>query len=86
MHTPAKSKRWRRVLSAASSLFIAGLALAVPATSAHAAGPNTVGGLAPGAINHVWLIILENKSYEETFTGLNNNSYLWQTLPSEASC
>ena len=36
-----------------------------------------------GAIKHVWLIILENKSYDETFTGLNNNSYLWQTLPSE---
>ena len=31
----------------------------------------------------MWLIILENKSYDETFTGLNNNSYLWQTLPSE---
>ena len=36
-----------------------------------------------GTIKHVWLIILENKSYDETFTGLNNNSYLWQTLPSE---
>ena len=31
----------------------------------------------------MWLIILENKSYDETFTGLNSNSYLWQTLPSE---
>jgi hypothetical protein len=31
----------------------------------------------------VWLIILENKSFDETFTGLNDNSYLWQTLPSE---
>ena len=46
-------------------------------------GPTTVGGLPAGAIQHVWLIILENKSYDETFTGLNNNSYLWQTLPSE---
>ncbi|MEP6651612.1 MAG: alkaline phosphatase family protein, partial [Lapillicoccus sp.] len=25
---------------------------------------------------------LENKSYEATFTGLNQNSYLWKTLPS----
>ena len=48
-----------------------------------ATGPNSVGGLAPGTIKHVWLIILENKSYDETFTGLNKNSYLWQTLPSE---
>jgi hypothetical protein len=80
-----KLKRWRRMLSATSALAIAGLAFAVPATSVHAAGagPNTVGTLAPGAVKHVWLIILENKSYDETFTGLNNNSYLWQTLPSE---
>src|SRR5271166_3396003 len=51
--------------------------------AADASGPTTVGGLAAGAIHHVWLIILENKSYDETFTGLNSNSYLWQTLPSE---
>ncbi len=51
--------------------------------AADASGPTTVGGLAAGAIHHVWLIILENKSYDETFTGLNANSYLWQTLPSE---
>jgi hypothetical protein len=31
----------------------------------------------------VWLIILENKSYDATFTGLNNNTYLWHTLPAE---
>jgi hypothetical protein len=34
-------------------------------------------------IKHVWLIILENKSYDATFTGLNQNSYLWKTLPSQ---
>jgi len=39
-----------------------------------------------GGIKHVWLIILENKSYDETFTGLNQNSYLWQTLRSRARC
>jgi len=32
-------------------------------------------------IKHVWLIILENKSFESTFTGLNQNSYLWKILP-----
>jgi hypothetical protein len=40
-------------------------------------------GLAPGSIKHVWLIIMENKSYDATFTGLNGNSYLWKTLPSQ---
>ncbi len=40
-------------------------------------------GLKRGAIKHVWLIILENKSYDATFTGLNQNSYLWKTLPKQ---
>jgi Phosphoesterase family len=40
-------------------------------------------GLRPGKIKHVWLIILENKSYDATFTGLNRNTYLWRTLPSQ---
>jgi hypothetical protein len=40
-------------------------------------------GVAPGKIKHVWLIILENKSYDASFTGLNNNTYLWQTLPAQ---
>ncbi len=40
-------------------------------------------GIRPGKIKHVWLIILENKSYDATFTGLNNNTYLWKTLPSQ---
>ena len=33
-------------------------------------------------VGHVWTIMLENKSYESTFTGLNQNDYLWKTLPS----
>jgi hypothetical protein len=33
----------------------------------------------------VWLIILENKSYDATFTGLNQNSYLWKTLPAQGA-
>jgi Phosphoesterase family len=40
-------------------------------------------GIQPGKIKHVWLIILENKSYDASFTGLNNNTYLWQTLPTQ---
>src|ERR1035441_3747307 len=40
-------------------------------------------GIRPGKIKHVWLIILENKSYDATFTGLNKNTYLWKTLPSQ---
>ena len=42
-------------------------------------------GTAVGAVKHVWLIILENKSYDENFTGLNQNSYLWQTLPQQGA-
>ena len=40
-------------------------------------------GLEAGQVKHVWLIILENKSYDATFTGLNQNSYLWKTLPAQ---
>jgi Phosphoesterase family len=40
-------------------------------------------GVTPGTIKHVWLIILENKSYDASFTGLNNNTYLWKTLPQQ---
>ena len=42
-------------------------------------------GIRPGKIKHVWLIVLENKAYDATFTGLNNNTYLWQTLPSQGA-
>lgn len=43
---------------------------------------NTQKAFVPPKIGHVWTIILENKSYEATFTGLNQNDYLWKTLPS----
>ncbi len=81
-----KPKRWRRILSAAGAFAVAVLAIAVPTTLRQCGRPRTehrwwLGSR--GRIKHVWLIILENKSYDETFTGLNNNSYLWQTLPSE---
>ena len=42
-------------------------------------------GTPVGGIKHVWLIIEENKSYDSTFTGLNQNSYLWQTLPEQGA-
>src|SRR6202050_3022310 len=42
-------------------------------------------GTPVGGIKHVWLIILENKSYDESFSGLNENSYLWQTLPEQGA-
>ncbi len=45
----------------------------------------TATGTPVGAVKHVWLIILENKSYDENFTGLNQNSYLWQTLPQQGA-
>ena len=63
--------------------------VAVPASIAAAAPARPSGltlsstGLQPGAIKHVWLIILENKAYDATFTGLNQNSYLWKTLPQQ---
>ncbi len=64
------------------------------ATGTSVAGPNfgglsstdgysTTANLAPGSITHVWLIILENKSYNSEFSGVNDDTYLWQTLPSE---
>ena len=67
----------------ATLLVASGRAVPLGVSAAGGAGPTTVAGLPAGAIHHVWLIILENKSYDETFTGLNSNSYLWQTLPSE---
>ncbi|HEY1508952.1 MAG TPA: alkaline phosphatase family protein [Solirubrobacteraceae bacterium] len=49
--------------------------------SKHAPATSDGLGIAHGKIKHVWLIILENKSYDASFTGLNRNTYLWQTLP-----
>ena len=61
----------------------AGARTGVPTTQAQCVITST--GTPVGAIKHVWLIILENKSYDETFTGLNQNSYLWQTLPQQGA-
>ena len=82
----------RRFLRAAAAcgigvLSLAGVAAPVSVATASSASASEVTitstGLRPGAIKHVWLIILENKSYDATFTGLNQNSYLWKTLPAQ---
>ena len=80
--------RWRVPAAALwTMILLAGLALASPAAAAAAATAQAAGadglGIAPGKVKHVWLIILENKSYDATFTGLNNNTYLWRTLPAQ---
>ena len=75
------TRRIRSAFVVLSAAVVVALSALVPLSGAPASATGT--GLAPGSIQHVWLIILENKSYDETFTGLNNNSYLWQTLPSE---
>ena len=90
------SRTGHRLLRAAVAggvglLSVAGVAVPASiasASPAHPAAPSkgvTISstGLKPGAIKHVWLIILENKSYDATFTGLNQNSYLWKTLPEQ---
>jgi hypothetical protein len=85
---------WRRVALSVVAVVAALSAVVVPIVSAsaspgraraehkHAGGRDGL-GIRPGKIKHVWLIILENKSYDATFTGLNNNTYLWQTLPAQ---
>jgi hypothetical protein len=81
-------KHWRTgVLVAGAAGLIAATTGTLPAAASSSSTPRSVtissSGLKPGSIKHVWLIILENKSYDATFTGLNQNSYLWKTLPSQ---
>jgi hypothetical protein len=75
------------VAAVAAGILVTGL-MATTSSSAAADSPQTgmtitSTGLKSGQIKHVWLIILENKSYDATFTGLNQNSYLWKTLPGQ---
>ncbi len=75
----------RRVVAACAATAALAVGLVAATAGAASAKPSTYtahGGSAKGKIGHVWTIILENKSYESTFTGLNQNSYLWKTLPS----
>jgi hypothetical protein len=86
---------WRRRILTAGAVGTVGLSAILAASISASASPDrgrqehrfSAGqdglGIRPGKIKHVWLIILENKSYDATFTGLNNNTYLWQTLPSQ---
>jgi Phosphoesterase family len=79
----------RRPLRVAAAVAVVLAAAIVPVATASAATGGSQGhgsdglGVQPGKIKHVWLIILENKSYDATFTGLNNNTYLWKTLPAQ---
>lgn len=58
---------------------------ATPVASSDKSIVLTASGTPVGAVKHVWLIILENKSYDATFTSLNKNSYLWKTLPAQGA-
>ncbi|HEX4436799.1 MAG TPA: alkaline phosphatase family protein [Solirubrobacteraceae bacterium] len=90
---PGPKRRVRRRIWAAIGCLVAACAVAAPIVSAgassgvNAAKAAAVGniGVGKGKIKHVWLIILENKSYDATFTGLNKNTYLWQTLPTQGA-
>ncbi len=90
----ANRSGWRRWLLAAGTAATLGFAAVLVTTMSASASPararsadRATGGdglgVRPGKIKHVWLIILENKSFDATFTGLNNNTFLWQTLPSQ---
>ena len=88
---PRRARLLAGVLTAtvvAAVALTAGSLAAVPAkrvSATHSVSPQRRDGLGvtPGKVKHVWLIILENKSYDASFTGLNNNTYLWQTLPKQ---
>ena len=57
---------------------------AISAKTAVAKSSTTASAALP-PIKHLWYIIMENKSFDATFSGLNNNTYLWKTLPSEGT-
>ena len=91
MSLSVRLTRPRRLLLAAAAVGLAASATASVAGPAlagsdAAAGQGHAGNNAsyhPPKIKHVWTIVLENKSYEASFSGLNRNSYLWKTLPSD---
>ncbi len=72
-------RRRSRVALALGGTLAVALGAAAPSVASAGSGPASY---APPKIKHVWDIVLENKSYEASFTGLNQNSYLWKTLPS----
>ncbi len=84
-----RSRRFATVGLAVSAVILAlsGVTAAQAATTPGAPSAGTASGTGSGLppIKHVWFIILENKSYDATFTGLNNNTYLWKTLPAQGT-
>jgi hypothetical protein len=83
-----RSSRRGRNLLLLLAICVAAAVAVVPVVTASANGSSSSPdqtGLAPGKIKHVWLIILENKSYDASFTGLNKNTYLWQQLPKQGA-
>ncbi len=95
MRNLLRPSRRRRAFTAVSAGIVALSVVFLPAAAASASmagaqssqGRGSGGsdglGIQPGKIKHVWLIILENKSYDASFTGLNDNTYLWKTLPAQ---
>src|SRR5450432_4121775 len=92
--SPTRHRLFRAAMAGGVGLLsVAGVAVPASIASASPAKPSTQSkevtisstGLKSGAVKHVWLIILENKSYDATFTGLNENSYLWKTLPKQGA-
>ncbi len=82
--TSASSKSSRVIVSAAiAATFILAATSLTPSATA-STKVSTESTQLP-KIKHIWYIIMENKSYDATFTGLNNNTYLWKTLPSEGT-
>jgi hypothetical protein len=83
---PWRSGPGRKAISGLSLALVLAASIGGPVAFASAtpsSGPDSLGGLPSGAVTHVWLIILADKSYDEAFTGLDKNTYLGQTLPSE---
>ena len=90
-----RSRRFRSHFRAVTAVAVvaatsvAAVPIVLASSSSAASAKRTVAprrdglGIRPGKIKHVWLIILENKSYDATFTGLNKNTYLWRTLPGQ---
>lgn len=70
------SRSMRRTLHALTTAVVA-LAAALAPTAGAAA--------APPPIRHVWIIQLENKSYDAAFVDNMANQYLWRTLPQSGS-
>lgn len=62
----------------ALAVLLATIAASAATTAAVAAAPAQA---APPPIKHVWIIQLENKSYDQAFVNNMANQYLWATLP-----